>query len=499
MNIAILIGISKYNAEAQLPACALDAENMYQLLSATGKYGDIALINEKTNASTVKDQLRAFFEKYQSTLDIGEAFVYFSGHGVFQNDVLLCCSDFDGARPATTSISNAELDDLLRSVNPEVAVKVIDACQSGSPYIKDAGAGFEKALKASRLKSFICMASSRQNQSSYASATESVFTTKWIDAALAKEEGTIYYRDIQAALADAFVSDPDQTPYFVSQGSGLEIFSQVTVNLKQIKSRRPKSVTPTQDTLLDLIETEVNKRDKSFVAQNVVIDAVKKSKDQLQISPIRDTLVARLYTKYPVIEEKLQDIPQPRTVATFASEQGWQKTYFVKIETETYRMRVLKDPFGMHLSPALFRKRDDSDYVLENRIRPARLESTEQLPLEVAKLSYKSTHPSLAAFEVFIGLVHSLTDVMVLSATVKLTQKGWSQQSPDLSNVQWRYESFPWTGVVNDPSLIWRDSVARGEDDIRAYLGTFAPQQELAAPPLLEDQDAPVEHAPKKS
>jgi hypothetical protein len=79
--------------------------------------------------------LRSFFSKYQTGGNIDETLIYFSGHGVYQNDALLCCTDFDINRPATTSISNSELDDLLRSVKPNVAVKVIDACQSGSPYI----------------------------------------------------------------------------------------------------------------------------------------------------------------------------------------------------------------------------------------------------------------------------------------------------------------------------------------------------------------------------
>jgi len=189
MNIAILIGISKYKSEAPLPACSHDVENMRRLLAATKKYDDIQLVHVNTNASQVKDALRQFFAKYQATAGIEEALIYFSGHGTYQNDAMLCCSDFDSNRPATTSISNGELDDLLRSAKPNVAVKIIDACQSGSPYIKDASAGFEKALSKSSLNSFICMASSRQDQQSYASAGESIFTAKWIDAALSKING----------------------------------------------------------------------------------------------------------------------------------------------------------------------------------------------------------------------------------------------------------------------------------------------------------------------
>lgn len=213
MNIAIVIGVSKYRSQPSLPSCTNDAENMRDLLVATKKYDDICFVNGPTDSGPVKDQLRAFFQQHQKGSRLSEALIYFSGHGVYLNDALLCCSDFDAARPSTTSISNSELDDLLRSVNPEVAVKIIDACQSGSAYIKDADSGFAKALRTSKLRSFVCMASSRQDQASYASAMESHFTAALINAALAKESGTVYYRDIQAALADAFAENVEQTPF----------------------------------------------------------------------------------------------------------------------------------------------------------------------------------------------------------------------------------------------------------------------------------------------
>jgi uncharacterized caspase-like protein len=183
MNIAVLIGVSRYSVAAPLPACSADAEQVRKLLSATKKYDEISCLTQNTNSGPLKDALRAFFAKYQTPSDnpsdIDEALVYFSGHGIYhQEDALLCCSDFDSNRPASTSISNEEIDDLLRSVSPKVAVKIIDACQSGSPYIKDASVGFEKALRTSRLDSFICMASSRLDQSSYATPEESVFTAK---------------------------------------------------------------------------------------------------------------------------------------------------------------------------------------------------------------------------------------------------------------------------------------------------------------------------------
>lgn len=476
MNIAVLIGIAKYKSETPLPACGLDAENMRRLLAATKKYDDIQLVVDNTNASQVKDALRQFFAKYQSFDGIEEAFVYFSGHGVYQSDAMFCCSDYDSNRPATTSISNAELDDLLRSVRPAVAVKVIDACQSGSPYIKDASAGFEKALSKSSLGSFICMASSRQDQSSYASASESFFTKRWIDAALSKEDGSILYRDIQAALADAFVSDPDQTPFFVSQGSGLEVFSTVTEDMKALTSARAKALGPDKPeaAIAQLIKAQVEDRDKAFVAHKLVLSAVESSKESLAASGIAEPLVQSFYAKSVKTDFKLPSIPKAQSVAAFAWEQSWAKRYFVKVNLEPYQARVPKDPLGMFTIRAgqrfLGGGLSDDDYVIEERERPSTLESTEPLSFEVAELSYTSNHPSLPGFLIYIGLVHSLTEVMVLSATVRLTQRGWDSRTPELSDVQWRYQAQAWADVVKDPGLIWRDAQTRGEADIRTYL-----------------------------
>jgi hypothetical protein len=487
MNIAILIGIAKYKSETPLPACGLDAENMRRLLAATKKYDDIQLVVDNTNASQVKDALRQFFAKYQTVGGIEEAFVYFSGHGVYQNDAMLCCSDYDSNRPATTSMSNAELDDLLRSVKPAVAVKVIDACQSGSPYIKDASAGFEKALSKSSLGSFICMASSRQDQSSYASASESFFTKRWIDAALSKEDGSILYRDIQAALADAFVSDPDQTPFFVSQGSGLEVFSTVTEDMKALTAARAKSLVPDKPeaAIVQLIKAQVEDRDKAFVAHKLVLNAVEASKESLVAAGITEPMVQNFYVKSVKTDFKLPSIPKARSVAAFAEEQSWAKRYFVKVNKESYQTKVRKDTLGGLLSIGASKHLftgggSDDDFVIETRQRPSTLEATETLPLEVAELSFTSNHPSLPGFLIYIGLVHSLTEVMVLSATVRLTQRGWDSRTPELSDVQWRYQAQTWADVVKDPGLVWRDAQARGEADIRTYLESLLPKSETS-------------------
>jgi hypothetical protein len=482
MNIAVLIGVSEYRVVDRLPACAADVAQMRRLLSATKKYDDIGCLTTNTDSGPLKDALRGFFGRYQSGSAINEAFVYFSGHGVYHTDALLCCSDFDPNRPATTSISNEELDDLLRSVNPDVAVKVIDACQSGSPYIKDATAGFEKALRSTRLKAFICMASSRQDQSSYATAEASTFTTRWIDAALYKRDGTVLYRDIQAALADAFVGTPDQTPFFVNQGSGLEPFAGVTPEMRALAGERLKSAAPTQsgESVLDSVAEEVARMDGLYVPAAEATATIAQAGKDLERASLTDPAVTRFYEKRVSTGGKLSGLPRGKAVAEFAAEQGWPKKYFVSLVYERYRVRVPKDPMASILG-GLYRRLGDEDYVWETRSRPTKLEASQPLPFEVAEVFFEpKAHPSLKSFALYVGIVHSLTAVIVLSAVVRLIEKGWDERAPDLSEVQWRYQNYLWRDIVAQPDLLWQEALGRGQDVVKAYLESLVPKKEEA-------------------
>lgn len=481
MNIAVLIGISTYKNASSLTACEHDVDNMRRLLDSTRKYDDILTIKDNTSSNHVKESLRSFFGKYQNNSNIEEAFVYFSGHGIYVNDALLCCSDFDTSKPSTTSLSNSELDDLLRSISPDVAVKIIDACQSGSPYIKAVDGSFEKSFKTSPLKSFICMTSSQQDQSSFATATESLFTSKWIDAALAKDDGVVLYRDIQAALADEFVQHPDQTPFFVNQGSGLEAFSAITIEMKTLLTLRSKSpITPEpEDSILKVLNEEIQKRDAMFIPKDRVTAVIETSKELISKYAIKDRIVSKLYTSTISVDTRLSSIPKASEVAKFAEDQSWQKKYFVQIKTEKFRTRVPKEPLSlMSRLSGLGANMDDSEFVTVTRERPSSIESTESLPLEVAVVSFISDHSSLPGFRVYIGLVHSLTEVMILSTTAKVFQSGWESRSINPSDIKWRFQNYTWAELSKDPSILFETTMSRAEEEIRKTLESFLPKPE---------------------
>lgn len=466
MNLALLIGIDTYDSLAPLPACANDLAIMHQTLKATNKYHHIELI-DNASAEIAKDKLRNFFSNHNNNPHIEEIFVYFSGHGAYQDDALFCCADFDAKRAATTSISNTELDDLLRSAGPKVAVKVIDACQSGAPYIKDIDNSFLKSIKTSQLSSFICMASSQYDQYSYASNSTSHFTAAWVNAALSKTTGSVLYRDIQASLADAFASTPSQTPFFVNQGSALEQFSIVTeemISLHAARSSNPEK--KSEKSVSEILRQQISKNDSKFVELGEVTDALNTSTDLLNESKIQDTLVSEFYKKTINPDLKLTELPRTSSFAEFGHNQGWVRKYFIDIQEETYNVPNPLSALGV--GPG-------RDSTIEKR-RPAYILSTEPLPVEAISIALNANNPSLPSYRTYIGIIHSNTEAMILTATASLTQKGWDKKTLETSEIKWEYSPITWKAIINDPTLIWARGLKQVTDIIRINLETLAKQ-----------------------
>ena len=94
-----------------------------KLLAKRDKYDHILEITEKTSASDLWQSLMAFVAEHQDK-KIEEVMLYFSGHGYYQGDARFCGSDFESSRRHSTSVSNAEIDLLLRQLKPRVMVKV---------------------------------------------------------------------------------------------------------------------------------------------------------------------------------------------------------------------------------------------------------------------------------------------------------------------------------------------------------------------------------------
>ena len=233
MNLAVIISVSEYQYAPALPGCKLDAQHMRSMLHLTGRFDDVLVLDQNPSVPEIRAALKAWIRRHQDDV-VDEVFWYFTGHGMYYGDARFCGREFSPQLLEATSIANHEVDDFLRRLKPRVVVKVIDACQSGAPYIKGHPPAFRRALEDSRLESFISMCSCTHEQSSYAHLFGSDFTLTWLDAVLQRRSGEVSYRHIEQHLIQQFKHQLAQTPFFVKQGTGHEVFCRITPDMQAL-------------------------------------------------------------------------------------------------------------------------------------------------------------------------------------------------------------------------------------------------------------------------
>ena len=236
-NTAVLVGNSQYQSLNKLSCCHNDLLAMRELLDATDKYSEIEVI-EDTDADCLKSRMRSAIDKKQST---GELFFYFTGHGCqIEDEFYYCATSFNSKQPNKTGLSSSELHTLLRLANADVVVKVIDACNSGTLLVK-ADDGFS-SQQTHDFKNLIQISSCLESQNSLAGEPLSIFTERFRASALRKNEGSVYYTDIIYTLRDEFLQNNEQTPFFVSQGTGREQFVDDAKRLDILRGKLAASV-----------------------------------------------------------------------------------------------------------------------------------------------------------------------------------------------------------------------------------------------------------------
>jgi len=218
-SIAILVANSNYTNQTTLPCCEKDLEAIRALVESTGKFSAIHAHKDIT-----ADQMREVIRNaLPSEGSFEEIFFYFSGHGVqLVNDYFYCGTDFIEDRPNETGLSYKMLLGMFRACTPSLLVNLIDACESGTPLIKSSKEIYLKPKD--EFKNFIQIASCLDYQESFTGNPLSEFTKFFCKACIKRQDGHIYYSDIINTLRDDFIKNEDQTPFFVTQGTGRELF-----------------------------------------------------------------------------------------------------------------------------------------------------------------------------------------------------------------------------------------------------------------------------------
>ncbi|WP_434695813.1 caspase family protein [Pseudomonas sp. Z1-14] len=238
MNIAIVIGVDQYSSSnyENLPACKNDAKAIKAVIENVKDFKEITYLGNNEPASEIKKKISEIVEKYKDE-NLTELFFYFSGHGErTEDDFFYVPSDFDSSRKEATGIRNSEIDDWIKTLSPKLCIKVIDACFSGTQYIKsefNAEDQLKKSAKKYGLNDIYFWFSSREDQSSFAGSEFSVFTES-ILTAISDLDGEVRYRDIMAAVADDFSKKGGPKPIFATQSDNIEKFGNITKETKKI-------------------------------------------------------------------------------------------------------------------------------------------------------------------------------------------------------------------------------------------------------------------------
>lgn len=308
-NVAILVGNTSYRKMNALECCHEDVEAMAELLRATEKYDEITII-ENAEADTLKSRIRTAVDSTQSP---HELFFYFTGHGhQHETEFFFCATDFDSDRPNQTGLSISEFHTLLRPANAELVVQVVDACYSGTLMFKSDGTwiSHEKA----GFRNVIRFASCLESQQSLTGDPLSLFTDKFISASIRKTEGVVFYTDIMNSLRDEFLTNNNQTPYFISQSTGREQFAE---DARRLGALRQKIENQTRPPTIDapIASAPITLLDRLRLADTRVLTP---EKMQTLVAQLFDALAHKLldgdFSEYFTVEKKEHsDFYEPTT------------------------------------------------------------------------------------------------------------------------------------------------------------------------------------------
>ncbi|MBE9201798.1 MULTISPECIES: caspase family protein [unclassified Nodularia (in: cyanobacteria)] len=432
MNIAIILAVSEYQNTNCLPGCILDGQLIKSLLDETGKYNELLFIDQGTDSIKVKEKLSEFITNNQGKV-FDEVFFYYTGHGDFyNNEFYYILSDFNKTSYRQTSLANSELDNFLRQLNPNLTIKIIDACHSGVTYIKDNDV-FSKHLDDSKQRFNNCyfMFSSMSDQASYQTNIISHFTKSFIDSVLKYDSIDIRYKHIVDYISDDFEKNVFQKPLFISQASFTEIFCSVNQKIKTILLRQIDNLIDIKsetDDLKALSLVDIVKKDaKRYCSEEEALEVINSVKNFVENWQYSSELVD-LYTISSKFESDYKSISQ------YSDSIGkWLKdnnnNYFSKI---TYRRELIK---SVTTSVAQALASLSAFYGDENyKTVISGFELTVDVPFKLINIGAYPRYPNLDYSDCKIAFVFSQVSVRFFYFYSTFKLENWQNYSYDSSS-----------------------------------------------------------------
>lgn len=454
VNLAIVIAPSIYKVDAQnLPACEHDASVIDALLTETGKFSDLLILKGELTAADTKTKLTDFVKKHSADT-IEELFFYYSGHGDFDgNEFYYILSDYQSAKRNQTSLQNEELDGLIKSIRPNLTVKIVDACQSGVRYIKDAGSfgEFLKRTQDGRFNKFYFFASSLEDQSSYQDRDLSYFTREFVEAVIEHGSQRVRYKDIIDYLVDVSRLSARQSPFFVVQDDMTAIFCEVTdklrANIRAILSNTSQSnpsasivsqTEPSERKLVSIIKRDAER----YASEKEAASALSSFAAELPAG----TKPLDLESLFDVsCEQDSTNEPTPDAAKIGRHIEKNRGEYFAEAvyEYENYDQEI-EDWSG--ISAFTFMGRPNYRTVTRQRSVVTGFQSTTPLPYKQLRLIAIPRFPNLPRCVAYVVPILSKTDVRLYFAIGTYRNTGWKDEQL-ADPLEWKIFSF---AIKND-------------------------------------------------
>lgn len=451
MNLAIIIGVSNYDDinYPTLKACDNDISIMKNTLEKLNKYEDICYISNSPKAHEVKQKITEFIKKHKAKT-INELFFYFSGHGDRnRDDFFYVLSDFNESKRETTGLRNTELDGLIKNLSPKLTIKIIDACFSGTTYIKSNNDSIEPILKKSaednEFQNLYFFYSSNSEEESLANENISFFSESFFKSLL-ENHGDIRYRDIMAFVADDMNFNKYPEPIFITQANNTEIFGNITDELIAYLNMEFDINPENNELLFEQKDVKENKiQDKSLfelIQEKSENEYCTKEEGFNNIKLLKDCFSVKnwpedITTIFKIEINELEDfIQNKKGIGKWLKENDDEKYFAIPVyEEEIYYQEeyvaIPTKPNALKSISAFNRLygRNENDYKLE-KVEKVRkilkgISFTTEVPFEGIQLKFIPKFNAIEHYCFTIVPIFSRKTLLIFNVIETLEYKGW--------------------------------------------------------------------------
>ncbi|MCF8428302.1 MAG: caspase family protein [Bacteroidia bacterium] len=381
---------------------------------------------------------------------IEEVLFYYTGHGEFyNNEFYYILSDFDQTKRKQTSLQNMEIDNLLRTLTPNLVVKVIDACQSGTSYIKESGAitkYFDDAKQG--FKRCYFLNSSLSSQSSFQNNEMSFFTKSFVSAIKENKSDDVRYKSIIDFISDEFENIGDQTPFFVIQADYTEKFCTKNANLKKylvdFESAKLESTSGTKSSsLLELVQKEANE----YITKEKAVELIEKIRIEVGKFKLGDT-TKDLYELEATFLEDYKQIPRKIVIGKWLKDNT--HPFFAE---PTYR-KIYENPQDAIKVFATVSILDQfkREKQAEVRIELDGYELKIDVPFKAIAINANSKFPNLYSYNMTVVFLLSKKAIRFFYFISNYNEESWDNRKLLTKDIEWKTIEFKITdtATIND-------------------------------------------------